>query len=137
MANDMGKKRSLLSDHVRSNRRPRNQVERMIDNLPEDNGFSDRTGIKQHEGKKYLRRIYSAVEKGQSIEIDVYCVLKAFDKPEGPIAHAIKKLLCAGKRNKGDKKADLIGVLAAVNRAIDQLEEGEIDPPNLEDDGDG
>jgi hypothetical protein len=91
----------------------------------DDHGFSDRTGIYFHEGKKYLRKIYSAVEKGQYIEIDVYSVIKAFDVKDGPLSHALKKILCAGKRDKGDKKADLVGVLAAVNRAIDQLEEDE------------
>lgn len=85
-----------------------------------------RTKIKDHEGKKYIRTIYPAVVgSGDPIEIDVYCVLKAFGEPPVPVAHAIKKLLCAGKRGKGDLKADLIGVLAAINRAIDQLEEDE------------
>jgi hypothetical protein len=86
---------------------------------------SGRASIHEHEGSKYLRKIFAADGSKQSILIDVYCVLKAFDEPPGPVAHAIKKLLCAGKRGKGDRKADLIGVLAAINRAIDQLEEDE------------
>lgn len=31
----------------------------------------------------------------------------------------VKKLLCAGQRDKGSKKEDLIGALAALNRAIE------------------
>lgn len=34
-----------------------------------------------------------------------------------------QKLLCAGQRSKGDTIADLTGVLAAVNRAIDLVED--------------
>jgi len=89
-----------------------------------DRRKGSRASIHEHEGKKYIRTIYpSVVGSGKPIEVDVYCVIKAFQVSDGPIAHAVKKLLCAGKRSKGDKMADLIGVLAAVNRAIDQLEE--------------
>jgi hypothetical protein len=77
--------------------------------------------IEQHEGKKYLRRICSPVD-GTSIEIDVYAVLEAFSVTCPARAHAIKKLLCAGTRGKGDAIADLTGAAAAVDRAI-QLEQ--------------
>lgn len=78
--------------------------------------------VREYEGKKYLRTIKPAVlGAGAPIEVDVYCVLKAFGVTSGPVGHAIKKLLCAGSRGKGDYLADLRGVLAAVNREIDQV----------------
>lgn len=55
----------------------------------------------KHEGKKYLRQIYSAA--GTPIEsdfvfVDVYEVLVAFDVTCPAIQHAIKKLLACGQR---------------------------------------
>lgn len=79
------------------------------------------TPIKDHEGKKYLRSIVAA-DSDQTINVDVYSVLKAFNVTCPATAHAIKKLLCCGQRGKGDKRADLIGVLAAVNRAVELLD---------------
>lgn len=74
--------------------------------------------IDQHEGKKYLRTIKSPVQD-MSIQVDVYAVLIAF-KVECPArAHAIKKLLCAGGRGKGSELDDLVGAMAALNRAIE------------------
>ncbi len=75
--------------------------------------------ITQHEGSKYLRTIHSAVNQDAAIRVDVYAVLKAFNVTCPAIAHATKKLLCAGGRGKGDVLADLKGALAAVNRAIE------------------
>jgi hypothetical protein len=85
--------------------------------------------ILQHEGKKYLRRIYAppgakfgpiGVRTNEVwMEVDVYAVLEAFGVTCPAIGHAIKKLLCAGQRGKGDSKADLIGAIAAINRAIE------------------
>lgn len=83
---------------------------------------SEAVPIHQHEGKKYLRKIRSCVT-GAAIEVDVYDVLAAFDVQSQPIGQAIKKLLACGQRGKGDKLADLKGVLAAVNRAIQQEEQ--------------
>lgn len=76
------------------------------------------TAITQHEGKKYLRKIKSA-DSNESINIDVYAVLEAFAVTCPARAHAVKKLLCCGSRGKGDAIADLEGVLAAVNRALE------------------
>lgn len=73
--------------------------------------------ISQHEGKKYLR-VIQAADSDATINVDVYCVIIAFGVTCPARAHAIKKLLCAGDRGKGDTIADLIGVLAAVNRSI-------------------
>lgn len=85
-----------------------------------------RQAITQHEGFKYLRVIHSAdAAQDLSVRIDVYAVLEAFAVTCPARAHAIKKLLCAGLRGKGDELADLNGAMAALNRAID-LEEGRV-----------
>lgn len=76
------------------------------------------TGINEHEGRKYLRKVVSAVN-GDSVEVDVYAVLVAFGVTCPATQHAIKKLLCAGGRGKGDRVSDLTGALAAVNRAVE------------------
>lgn len=80
--------------------------------------------IKQHEGSKYLKPIYSPVEKDDNdrpsvIHVDVYAVLEAFDVQCPATAHCIKKLLMPGQRGKGDIQADLKGAMAALNRAIE------------------
>ena len=81
--------------------------------------------ITEHEGVKYQRVIYPAdgqvsVDKEQIfLNVDVYCVLEAFQVRCPAVQHAIKKLLCLGQRGKGDKLADLMGVEAAVARAIE------------------
>lgn len=88
------------------------------------------TPITQHEGKKYLRLIHPANGDGRPIYVDVYSVLVAFGVTCPATAHALKKLLAAGQRGKGDKKADLVGAIAAINRAVDlcEIEAGEIGP---------
>ncbi len=80
-----------------------------------------RQGITSHEGKKYLRAIRSCVD-GKAIQVDVYDVLKAFGVQSHPIGHAVKKLLCAGRRGKGSSGDDLRGAIAAINRALDEEE---------------
>ena len=88
--------------------------------------MSEQQDITQHEGKKYLHEIHPAVPlSAKSISIDVYCVIKAFKVTCPARQHAIKKLLCAGRRSKGDTLSDLIGVLAAVNRAIELEKENQ------------
>ena len=74
--------------------------------------------ILHHEGKKYLRTIEAADSDG-FVNIDVYAVLVAFNVVCPVRAHAIKKLFCAGTRGKGSALDDLVGALAAFNRAID------------------
>lgn len=75
--------------------------------------------IHDHEGKKYLRTIRSCID-GTTIQVDVYSVLRAFNITCPIVSHMVKKLLCAGERGKGDRLADLIGVEAAVSRAIEE-----------------
>ena len=75
--------------------------------------------IVEHEGKKYLRKIVSAQDNQVTAMIDVYAVIVAFKVTCPARAHAIKKLLCCGNRDKGSEMADLLGVEAAVARAIE------------------
>jgi hypothetical protein len=49
----------------------------------------------------------------------VYSVLEAFDVRCPARQHAIKKLLCAGQRGKGDVVQDLIEARDGVSRAVD------------------
>jgi hypothetical protein len=74
--------------------------------------------IREHEGSKYLRRIWPVTE-GPWIEVDVYAVLEAFQVKCPARAQAVKKLLCAGQRGKGSEMDDLKGAEAAISRAIE------------------
>ena len=64
---------------------------------------------------KYMREVPCIIEGGY---IDVYAVLDAFEVTCPARQHAIKKLLCAGKRGKGDEEQDLRESLEAVQRAV-------------------
>jgi hypothetical protein len=73
-----------------------------------------------HSGSKYLRDVQLVGGK-----IDVYAVLVAFGVACPARQHAIKKLLCAGLRGKGDELQDLRESIDAVRRAIEIKEAGE------------
>lgn len=81
--------------------------------------------IEQHEGKKYLRSMRSAVDPNVVIQVDIYNVLVAFNVTCPAIAHCIKKLLAPGQRGKGSVLSDLQGALAALRRAIELQQERE------------
>lgn len=75
---------------------------------------------------KYLRDIYPVdgtahtdASGKQFVRIDVYSVLRAFGV-DHPTGHAIKKLLCAGMRGKGDRVQDLTEAKVAIDRAIQE-----------------
>jgi hypothetical protein len=55
--------------------------------------------------------------------IDVYRVLVLFDVKSHPIGHAIKKLLCAGKRGAKDYRQDLIEAKASIDRELSMMDE--------------
>jgi hypothetical protein len=74
--------------------------------------------ITEHEGKKYLRTVIDPITHC-AIQADVYAVLDAFNVTCPGRQQAIKKLLCTGQRGKGDELEDLMGALAALNRAIE------------------
>lgn len=65
-------------------------------------------------GSKYLRDIPCLVDG----KADVYAVLDAFQVTCPARQHAIKKLLCAGIRNKGTCLQDLTEARDAIDRAI-------------------
>lgn len=78
--------------------------------------------ITHHGGAKYLRLIHPADGNGTPIRVDVYAVLVAFEVTCPAVAHSLKKLLCAGQRGKGDRKADLQGAMDALWRALELIE---------------
>lgn len=80
--------------------------------------LNDRKLIINHSGSKYLRVIHSAIDPSEKCEVDVYSVLVAFNVGCPALQHAIKKLLCAGIRNKGTKDQDLQEAIDAINRSI-------------------
>ena len=51
--------------------------------------------------------------------VDVYDVLAAFEVVSPPVQHAIKKLLCAGKRGSKTALDDLSEAWTAIERAIE------------------
>lgn len=65
---------------------------------------------------KYIRTI-KGIDHGTA-DVDVYAVLAAFDVTCPARQHAIKKLLCAGIRGKGNAAQDLTEAGQAVDRAI-------------------
>lgn len=71
-------------------------------------------------GNKYHRKIYPILDPAnQPILVDVYSILEAFKVTCPARQHAIKKLLCAGLRGKGNSLQDLIETRDAVERAIE------------------
>ena len=70
------------------------------------------------KGKKYLVTIRNR-HTGESIQVDVYDVLEAFKITCSAMAHAIKKLLMAGKR--GAKGFD-----KDCNEAINSVEQSKL-----------
>ncbi len=80
-------------------------------------------------GNKYHRRIRGLSQykqQDQQVVVDVYSVLTAFDVTHPALAHAAKKILCAGLRNKASKLQDLTEAVDAINRAIEdcKMEKG-------------
>lgn len=88
--------------------------------------------VPTHSGKKFLRLITGwdpVTGKTSSILVDVYDVLAAFDDPPAPRSHAIKKLLCAGIRGKGDVVQDLTEARDALDRDIQKTRQLKQAPP--------
>lgn len=78
------------------------------------------------DGLKYRKKIGGSthIENGQYVRyVDVYDVLLAFGVTCPARQHAIKKLLCAGARGKGNELDDLNGALECVCRAIELQKE--------------
>ena len=68
-------------------------------------------------GNKYHRAI-RGLTPNTGVTVDVYAVLVAFDVRCPARQHAIKKLLCAGLRGKGNAVQDLTEARDALDRAI-------------------
>lgn len=79
---------------------------------------SDPVEEQHYRDSKYIRSI-RAVKGEQSIDVDVYEVLEAFNVTCPARQHALKKLLCAGLRNKGSVMQDLREAEACVRRAME------------------
>lgn len=57
--------------------------------------------------------------------IDIYRVLNLYGVTDPAIAHAVKKLLCAGDRGSKDARKDIVEARDALNRKLDMMEEDE------------
>lgn len=55
--------------------------------------------------------------------IDVYRVLALFEVVDPAIQHAVKKLLCSGRRGIKDRAVDLQEAIDSINRAIQMMAE--------------
>ena len=73
----------------------------------------------EHTGNKYIRQCQDRIHPEKWFFIDVYCVLHAFGVKTAGVQHAIKKLLCAGLRSKGNEMQDLIEARDCLSRAIE------------------
>ena len=55
--------------------------------------------------------------------VDIYRVLSLFDVRSHAVGHAIKKLLCAGKRGAKDYRQDLLEAKASIDRELAMMDE--------------
>ena len=55
--------------------------------------------------------------------VDIYRVLNLFDVRSHAVGHAIKKLLCAGKRGAKDYRQDLLEAKASIDRELAMMDE--------------
>jgi hypothetical protein len=51
--------------------------------------------------------------------VDIYMVLSLYKVTDAAVAHAVKKLLCAGQRGAKDQVKDLTEARDSINRALD------------------
>jgi len=78
---------------------------------------------------KYTRQITQTMngeDRGLTLDVDVYDVLRAFEVTDPAVQHAVKKLLCSGNRGHKDRKQDLEEAVQSIERAIDVLRAGEL-----------
>jgi hypothetical protein len=99
-----------------------------------------RQTIDKHEGNKYVRMVWG-VKGGLmgvdpklnriGVQVDVYAILDAYPTGNDAISHAVKKLLMPGQRGKGTRIDDLVGAIAAIQRAIEleEIRERSGEPP--------
>jgi len=73
---------------------------------------------------KYTRTITQTIngeDRGCSLTVDIYDVLRAFNVTDPAIQHAIKKLLCTGIRGHKDTRQDLEEAIQSIHRALDVI----------------
>ena len=73
----------------------------------------------EFSGNKYRRKLVGLC--GGDVITDVYRVLTAFNVTSSSIAHAIKKLLCAGIRGKGGEAQDLTEAIDAIDARLTEM----------------
>lgn len=79
-------------------------------------------------GNKYFRTIHNRDDvdgRRISCTVDVYRVLAAFVVTCPCVAHAAKKVLCAGLRGKATQRQDLVEAIEALEQAIQLLDSRE------------
>lgn len=75
-----------------------------------------------NSGEKYKRLIHDT--EGRTLgSVDVYGVLRAFGVSDPAVAHAVKKLLCAGLRGKGGERQDLSEAVDAIQAKLKSMGE--------------
>ena len=86
---------------------------------------------KADNGKKYHKTIKGIIDGNK---IDVYSVIETFEVTHPSLQHALKKLLCAGTRGKGDLIQDLEEAITAIVRAIEMMTDSGvlIKPENMD-----
>ena len=70
-----------------------------------------------------MNHYFKDVQKLKSV--DIYRVLNLFDVRSHAVGHAIKKLLCAGKRGAKDYRQDLLEAKASIDRELAMMDEEE------------
>ena len=68
-----------------------------------------------------MNHYFKDVQKLKSV--DIYRVLNLFDVRSHAVGHAIKKLLCAGKRGAKDYRQDLLEAKASIDRELAMMDE--------------
>ena len=68
-----------------------------------------------------MNHYFKDVQKLKSV--DIYRVLNLFDVRSHAVGHAIKKLLCAGKRGAKDYRQDLLEAKASIERELAMMDE--------------
>lgn len=74
--------------------------------------------VKPSDGNKYHREIHD-IQGNESITVDVYSVLAAFEVTNPALQHLIKKALCAGLRGHKNEIADMTDIIESAYRAKD------------------
>ena len=75
---------------------------------------------KPNDGNKYHREIFD-IAGNESITVDVYSVLAAFEVTNPALQHLIKKALCAGLRGHKNELTDMDDIIESAYRAKDMV----------------